>query len=50
MAVSNNVLIVALESYRLLRVDLDNPLEVEGKKKKKEGKAILPLKLIKHRD
>lgn len=29
MAVSNNILIVALESYRLLRVDLDNPLEVE---------------------
>jgi hypothetical protein len=31
MAVSNNVLVVALETYRLLRVDLDNPLEVEGK-------------------
>ncbi|CEG75452.1 hypothetical protein RMATCC62417_10489 [Rhizopus microsporus] len=29
MAVSNNILIVALESSRLLRVDLDNPLEVE---------------------
>jgi hypothetical protein len=31
MAVSNNILIVALESSRLLKVDLDNPLEVEGK-------------------
>lgn len=30
MAVSNNVLVVALETYKLLRVDLDNPLEVEG--------------------
>lgn len=30
MAVSNNILIVALETYRLLRIDLDNPLEVEG--------------------
>ncbi|KAG1047354.1 hypothetical protein G6F46_009640 [Rhizopus delemar] len=29
MAVSNNILIVALESSRLLKVDLDNPLEVE---------------------
>lgn len=31
MAVSNNILIVALKSFRLLKVDLDNPLEVEGK-------------------
>jgi hypothetical protein len=30
MAVSNNILIVALDTYRLLRIDLDNPLEVEG--------------------
>ncbi|KAL7316431.1 tethering complex subunit [Mucor circinelloides] len=29
MAVSNNILIVALDTYRLLRIDLDNPLEVE---------------------
>ncbi|RCH94208.1 hypothetical protein CU098_004601, partial [Rhizopus stolonifer] len=29
MAVSNNILIVALDSSRLLRIDLDNPLEVE---------------------
>lgn len=34
MAVSNNILIVALDTFRLLRIDLDNPLEVEGKKKK----------------
>lgn len=33
MAVSNNILIVALDTFRLLRIDLDNPLEVEGKKK-----------------
>ena len=32
MAVSNNILIVALDSFRLLRIDLDNPLEVEGRK------------------
>jgi hypothetical protein len=31
MAVSNNILVVALDTYRLLRIDLDNPLEVEGK-------------------
>ena len=30
MAVSNNILIVALDIHRLLRIDLDNPLEVEG--------------------
>jgi hypothetical protein len=30
MAVSNNILIVALDTFRLLRIDLDNPLEVEG--------------------
>ncbi|KAI7896992.1 Pep3/Vps18/deep orange family-domain-containing protein [Mucor mucedo] len=29
MAVSNNILIVALDTFRLLRIDLDNPLEVE---------------------
>lgn len=44
MAVSNNVLIVALESYRLLRVDLDNPLEVEGKKKKKRRESYFTIK------
>lgn len=34
MAVSNNILIVALDTFRLLRIDLDNPLEVEGEKNK----------------
>ncbi|KAI7899794.1 Pep3/Vps18/deep orange family-domain-containing protein [Cokeromyces recurvatus] len=29
MAVSNNILIVALESFRLLKINLDNSLEVE---------------------
>lgn len=31
LAVSNNILVMALESSRVLRIDLDNPLEVEGK-------------------
>ncbi|KAL1931607.1 hypothetical protein VTP01DRAFT_9750 [Rhizomucor pusillus] len=29
LAVSNNILVMALESSRVLRIDLDNPLEVE---------------------
>ncbi|ORX53539.1 hypothetical protein DM01DRAFT_1046133 [Hesseltinella vesiculosa] len=29
MAVSNNILIIALDIFRILRIDLDNPLEVE---------------------
>jgi hypothetical protein len=33
MAVSNNILVVALDTFRLLRIDLDNPLEVEGNKR-----------------
>ena len=31
MAVSNNILIAALDNFSLLRIDLDNPLEVEGR-------------------
>jgi hypothetical protein len=31
MAVANNILVIALSTFRILRIDLDNPLEVEGK-------------------
>lgn len=30
MAVSNNILVMALETFRILRIDLDHSLEVEG--------------------
>ncbi|KAI8344695.1 Pep3/Vps18/deep orange family-domain-containing protein [Chlamydoabsidia padenii] len=29
MAVANNILVIALSTFRILRIDLDNPLEVE---------------------
>lgn len=30
MAVENNILAAVLENFRILRIDLDNPLEVDG--------------------
>ncbi|KAI8059195.1 Pep3/Vps18/deep orange family-domain-containing protein [Gongronella butleri] len=31
MAVSNNILVIALDTFRILRIDLDNPLEIARK-------------------
>jgi hypothetical protein len=33
MAVQNNILAAVLTNFRILRIDLDNPLEVDGKKR-----------------
>jgi hypothetical protein len=35
MVVSNNVLVVLLDTFQLLTIDLDNPIQVKGNKKKK---------------
>ncbi|KAI8078651.1 Pep3/Vps18/deep orange family-domain-containing protein [Halteromyces radiatus] len=43
MAVSNNILVIALNTFRILRIDLDNPLEVEDieiTRKPSDGKII----------
>lgn len=31
MAVENNILAAVLDNFRILRIDLDNPLDVDGK-------------------
>lgn len=31
MTVENNILAAVLDNFRILRIDLDNPLEVDGK-------------------
>jgi hypothetical protein len=33
MTVENNILAAVLDNFRILRIDLDNPLEVDGKQK-----------------
>lgn len=35
MVVSNNILVVLLDTFQLLTIDLDNPIQVKGNKKKK---------------
>lgn len=35
MTVENNILAAVLDNFRILRIDLDNPMDVDGKKKKK---------------
>ncbi|KAI8370704.1 Pep3/Vps18/deep orange family-domain-containing protein [Radiomyces spectabilis] len=43
MAVSNNILVVALDTFRIIRIDLDNPLEVEDieiTRKPGDGKIV----------
>ncbi|CAO3584041.1 unnamed protein product [Absidia cylindrospora] len=43
MAVSNNILVIALSTFRILRIDLDNPLEVEDieiTRKASDGKIV----------
>ncbi|CAO3649927.1 unnamed protein product [Cunninghamella blakesleeana] len=43
MAVSNNILVIALSTYRILRIDLDNPMEVEDieiTRKPGDGKIV----------
>lgn len=50
MAVSNNILVMALETFRILRIDLDHSLEVEGRDGTLSKSYIMLISLYIHRD